>query len=621
MAIQPSDHSFLQPTFPESGGRVRMISSAAEPAAKVAHIPASNPFVTKLASLALDTIRGGNHEALYCSYFEPYGVAGHLASVWSEVPYVLEHAGSDIDRLMLRPGLASSYLQIITAADAVITRRGLLERFLRMMVRPDRLHVDVPFAVPPLFSPREPALDINSLAQSLSETDVSHIPSELRPAAKTFDPGLPTIGIYGKVGEAKGSFDLLGALRDLKQQGLKFNLLAMINGWSAARFFARVVESDLSEVTWVLPFLPHWRVPSFIRACTAVCFLERGFQIGIHGPRVPREVLACGTCLILSQEIAAKQFYAEQIVDGSNMVLIQDPRERVDLANKLRLVVDNPEFARKVGLEAATVSKNIEHFDSAIDGYERVFWDTMGKSRHDSLGKRYSAQVSPGTAARLNSETCINALLPSASQLMAKYHLSLAAAAEAEASPLAAARGVLDALTAHIQNEPEPTRSALADLLRYESAPLLMAQQRLLKGALPWFNTPDSLLDGDITRGGALHQDLRPVLSNYCIVLELQYSPEDTRELLSNNAHLLTAAPMTLLVILRPNFSTVVLKVSALTLEVIRLADGFRTIRDIESCLARQQRFQKTEEHSASLCELLVRLRSKEILVLSSSPR
>ena len=40
-----------------------------------------------------------------------------------------------------------------------------------------------------------------------------------------------------------------------------------------------------------LPFLPHWRVPEFLRGCLAVCCLEQGFQITFHTPIIPREVL------------------------------------------------------------------------------------------------------------------------------------------------------------------------------------------------------------------------------------------------------------------------------------------------------------------------------------------
>src|SRR5262249_7929548 len=115
---------------------------------------------------------------------------------------------------------------------------------------------------------------------------------------RIFDPAIPTIGIYGKVGEVKGSYDLLRALGRLRREKIKFNFLAMTHGVSSSEeaFQSLIGEQELAANTWLLPFVPPWRVPSFIRCCTAVCFLERNFPISMHAPVVPREVLACGTC-------------------------------------------------------------------------------------------------------------------------------------------------------------------------------------------------------------------------------------------------------------------------------------------------------------------------------------
>ena len=94
--------------------------------------------------------------------------------------------------------------------------------------------------------------------------------------------------------------------------------------------------------TYILPLLPNWRVPGFIRACTAVCFLERDFPVAIHGPMLPREILACGTCLVLSGEIAEKQRYRRDLRDSENVLLIDDPKDRPALAAVLRGVVCRP---------------------------------------------------------------------------------------------------------------------------------------------------------------------------------------------------------------------------------------------------------------------------------------
>ena len=54
----------------------------------------------------------------------------------------------------------------------------------------------------------------------------------------------------------------------------------------------------LADRVLQIPFLPHWRVPEFLRGCLAVCCLEQGFPIEFHAPMIPREVLLCGTCLV-----------------------------------------------------------------------------------------------------------------------------------------------------------------------------------------------------------------------------------------------------------------------------------------------------------------------------------
>ena len=159
----------------------------------------------------------------------------------------------------------------------------------------------------------------------------------------------PTIGIYGKVGDVKGSFDLLNGLALLKRQGLDFNLLALTQGRTLPAFQQAIRDLDLHDRTWTLPFLPHWKVPGFIRACTAVCFLEREFPIAFHTPTVAAEVLACGTCLVLSGEIAAKQILLKgRFDDGRNLLLVPNPRDHAGLARQLQTVIEDPGRARQI---------------------------------------------------------------------------------------------------------------------------------------------------------------------------------------------------------------------------------------------------------------------------------
>ena len=48
----------------------------------------------------------------------------------------------------------------------------------------------------------------------------------------------------------------------------------------------RQLAAGLGVEVLTIPFMPHWRIPSFIAACDAVAFLERGFPVDIDRPAV-----------------------------------------------------------------------------------------------------------------------------------------------------------------------------------------------------------------------------------------------------------------------------------------------------------------------------------------------
>ena len=108
------------------------------------------------------------------------------------------------------------------------------------------------------------------------------------------------------------------------------------------------------------------------RTCTAVCFLERDFSIGIHGPVVPREVLSCGTCLVLSGEILDKQSYAHRLVDQENVLTVADPKEHEKLAAQLELVVRDPNRAVRIGAAGGAIGADFDTFDVFADAWESL---------------------------------------------------------------------------------------------------------------------------------------------------------------------------------------------------------------------------------------------------------
>jgi glycosyltransferase involved in cell wall biosynthesis len=305
------------------------------------HIPMANPFASKLAGVALRLHSQRPFAVIYSHYLEPYGVAAHLVAQSVGIPHVARMAGSDAGRLWHHPQLEPLYDQVLRAAAAVITGGTAGRRALARGVDPRRLAISGGFAVPErLFTPKGPVLDVAALRAE------ARLDPVLRPLAwGGFRRGRPYFGVYGKLGETKGSFALLQALHRLKQQGLDVGLVALAHGGTEveARFRERVDQLGLADRVLQLPFIPHWRVPEFLRGCAAVCCLEQDFPISFHDPIIAREVLLCGACLIGSAEIIRKIPRYEQLPSGYGCVALEDVHDVGELSKALAAVITDPE--------------------------------------------------------------------------------------------------------------------------------------------------------------------------------------------------------------------------------------------------------------------------------------
>jgi glycosyltransferase involved in cell wall biosynthesis len=305
------------------------------------YIPLASPFVSKLAGTAARVHAERPFDVIYSHYLEPYGVAAHLAADIARVPHVALMAGSDAGRLWLHPQLEALYDHVLRSAAIVISGGTVAGRAIKRGVGPQRIAADDDFALPEdLFCPDGPKLDIAALRH-----EVERDSPELRDAFwGGFSGELPFFGTYGKLGETKGSFALLAAMAQLKQQGIAAGLVAMAHGWPRleAKFRARAEELGITDRVLQIPFLPHWRVPKFLRSCLAVCCLEQDFPIAFHTPLVAREVLACGQCLIASTELIRKLPGHVQLADGYGCVAVPDVQDVEHLSARLAAIALDP---------------------------------------------------------------------------------------------------------------------------------------------------------------------------------------------------------------------------------------------------------------------------------------
>jgi glycosyltransferase involved in cell wall biosynthesis len=312
-----------------------------------AYIPMASPFVSKLAALAARVHAERPFDVIFSFYLEPYGVAGYLVAQMTGAPHVVRTAGSDAGRLWRHPQLEALYDHVLRSAAVVITGRTVAARAIARGIDAGRIAFAGGVVVPEdLFVPDGPVLDLAAL-----RAEVADAPDLRDLLWGDFAADRPYFGVYGKLGDRKGSFALLGALHRLKAAGLEVGLVALAHGTSAVQghFRERAQELGLADRILQIPFLPHWRVPEFLRGCLAVCCLEQDFPIGFHSPITPREVLLCGKCLVAATEVIKKLPGYGQLPHGYGWVAIENVNDVGMLSERLAAIVRDPAPAADVG--------------------------------------------------------------------------------------------------------------------------------------------------------------------------------------------------------------------------------------------------------------------------------
>jgi glycosyltransferase involved in cell wall biosynthesis len=341
------------------------------------YIPMASAFVSKLAATAARVHSEHPFDVIYSHYLEPYGVAAHLAAEIARVPHVVRLAGSDAGRLWRHPQLEALYDHVLRSAATVIATGVVAGRAVKHGVRPERIAAAGGLDLSEdLFRPQGPTLDLAALRREVE------LDPELRDMLwGGFAGDLPYFGIYGKLGETKGSFALLAAMQRLKQAGLEVGLVAMAHGWPAleSKFRARAEELGIADRILQIPFLPHWRVPEFLRSCLAACCLEQDFPIPFHAPVIAREVLMCGTCLVGSTEVIRKLPDYERLPDGYGCVAIEDVQDVEALSARLAAIARDPGPVAVVAARGRAFARAVHADASAPDRLERLLKTAMRK--------------------------------------------------------------------------------------------------------------------------------------------------------------------------------------------------------------------------------------------------
>lgn len=334
------------------------------------YLPMASPFVSKLSSLAARVCSEHAIEVIFSHYLEPYGVAGHLAADITGLPHVVRVAGSDSGRLWRHRQFEPLYDHVLRSAQSVIAAGVVAARAKARGVDPMRIVAGGGFTLPDdLFTPFGPALDFAALRREFASADDAG-----GGLWGGFALDRPFFGIYGKLGERKGSFALLEAMARLKRAGLNIGLVALAHGQpEVEERFRRLVKSlDLFDRVLQIPFLPHWRVPEFLRSALAVCCLEQNFPIAHHAPIVALEVLLCGKCLVASSEIIRKLPDYRRLPNAYGCVEIADVNDSDALSARLAAIVEDPAPAAAIGARGYAFAREQQEEAASPDTLERI---------------------------------------------------------------------------------------------------------------------------------------------------------------------------------------------------------------------------------------------------------
>jgi glycosyltransferase involved in cell wall biosynthesis len=334
------------------------------------YIPVASPFVSKLGTIAAQAHSERPFDVIMSYYMEPYGVAGYLAAQMTGLPHVVRMAGSDAGRLWHHPQFEALYDHVLRSAEVVIAAGAVAERAVGRGVLRDRIAFGGGFVVPEdVFTPFGATLDVSTL-----RSEIEHVPDLRDLLWGDLTPGLPYFGIYGKLGESKGSFVLLAAIERLKRDGLEVGLVALAHGRPPVdrRFRAQARKLCVADRVFQLPFLPHWRVPEFLRGCLAVCCLEQDFPIVFHAPIVAREVLLCGACLIGSMEMIRKLPGYDRLPPGYSCVAIGDVTDTEALSRQLADIVRDPQPAMSLGARGYAFARGLQQHLPFLETVESI---------------------------------------------------------------------------------------------------------------------------------------------------------------------------------------------------------------------------------------------------------
>src|SRR3989338_7466171 len=209
-------------------------------------IPYSRSYESRLMSMALDVIQEHDIQIIYSHYLLPYGVAALMAKKLTGIPWAVQHAGSDIGRLIFNSQLKNIFLECFRNADKTIGYANTRQKFIENGISLETLvHI-------------RRAIDTSVFHQEAEEFDFS---------LHGISGDTPIFTYFGKISALKKTNEYLDAASQIKNENFAL-VFVTETGKNKEKLESYAASIGIREKCLFLPFQPPWKIPGIMKAST-----------------------------------------------------------------------------------------------------------------------------------------------------------------------------------------------------------------------------------------------------------------------------------------------------------------------------------------------------------------
>ncbi|MCD6482684.1 MAG: glycosyltransferase [Candidatus Aenigmarchaeota archaeon] len=315
-------------------------------------IPEYNPLSEKISSLFIESNENEKYDVILAWYLLPFGVAAYISSKTTKVPYIVQHAGSDISRIFSGTRILQPLLiEVFRNAKFVFSYPGVLQLF-RDVLRIENIVVAHHHYL------LDPKLFRVDKKDAISYIEKYLTPEQMDKLYKWNEENRLIILKPGKLSRYKGIKEFLDILSK------KEDLSGIIVGAGKMREFVIKREKTSDNLIYV-DAVPPWSMPYFYSISNIVLHLEINFPVKNHRSLIPLDAQLSGKPVISNTQsfIINDSLYFK--ISNSERNLIESVLEKISKIKTISLdekrhekIIEN--FAKSHDIYVTNIKKVIE---------------------------------------------------------------------------------------------------------------------------------------------------------------------------------------------------------------------------------------------------------------------